>query len=377
MSAKRGVWAGTAAGLLAILSWSTLAALSAAASFPPFQLAAMTFGLAGGVGLLLAGPSLYQTGTWRQPVATWLIGGGGLFIYHAMYFAALRYAPPERAGLLNQLWPLFFALLTVCFLKERFGALHLAALTLAAGGSSVLLLQNGMTFVPSEVTGYALALACALTWAAYSVALRARPEVPSALVAGFCLLASVLALACHGAFEVTAWPSDAADLLPVALLALGPAGGAFFAWDFGVKHGNAGLLGALAFATPVLSSLFLVLLGRAEASWRLATACLAITAAAILAHRATSGRRRGAGVAEVALEDMSGGSPNRVANRVSGHPGKIAGRRPKSDGQPPIGTVASVCQLGFPMPPERTTGSVEEFSSKTPVVKTFQAALGV
>ena len=34
----------------------------------------------------------------RQPLVVWLVGVGGLFGYHALYFLALRFAPPAEAG---------------------------------------------------------------------------------------------------------------------------------------------------------------------------------------------------------------------------------------------------------------------------------------
>jgi len=42
-------------------------------------------------------------------------------------------------------------------------------------------------------------------------------------------------------------------------LGVGPAGGAFFLWDIGVKHGDIRALGALSYAAPVLSTLLLVI----------------------------------------------------------------------------------------------------------------------
>ena len=42
--------------------------------------------------------------------AVWLVGIGGLFGYHALYFAALRRAPPADASLIAYLWPLLIVL---------------------------------------------------------------------------------------------------------------------------------------------------------------------------------------------------------------------------------------------------------------------------
>ncbi len=66
-------------------------------------------------------------------------------------------------------------------------------------------------------------------------------------------------------------------------LGTGPVGAAFFVWDYGVKHGDIKALGALAYAAPLLSTLLLILFGRAEASWTIALACLLIVGGAVLA----------------------------------------------------------------------------------------------
>ena len=97
----------TLIGLSAILMWSLLALLTVATgTMPAFQLAAMTFAIGGAVGLL----SLFRRSdglqVLRQPLKAWAVGVGGLFGYHALYFLALRFAPPAEAGLLNYLWPL-------------------------------------------------------------------------------------------------------------------------------------------------------------------------------------------------------------------------------------------------------------------------------
>src|SRR5882724_10847563 len=93
----------TLIGLTAILMWSLLAVLTVATGkIAAFQLAAMTFAIGALVGSL----------TWigRPEALAWIVGVGGLFGYHALYFLALRFAPPAEAGLLNYLWPLLIVL---------------------------------------------------------------------------------------------------------------------------------------------------------------------------------------------------------------------------------------------------------------------------
>ncbi len=48
---------------------------------------------------------------------------------------------------------------------------------------------------------------------------------------------------------------SARDMLLIALLGLGPLGGAFFLWDAALKRGDARQIGVLSFLTPLLSTL--------------------------------------------------------------------------------------------------------------------------
>src|SRR2546423_5678479 len=101
----------TLVGFIAVLLWSLLAVLTAATGrVPPFQLAAMTFAIGGTLG---AATWIFRRGAaaaLRQPPEVWALGVARLFGYHALYFAALRLAPPAEAGLLNYFWPLLIVL---------------------------------------------------------------------------------------------------------------------------------------------------------------------------------------------------------------------------------------------------------------------------
>src|SRR5712671_5898588 len=81
----------TLVGFTAILIWSLLSLLTVASgTVPPFQLAAMTFAIGGTLG---AASWMWRAGamrTLRQPWQVWMLGVGGLFGYHALFFLALR-----------------------------------------------------------------------------------------------------------------------------------------------------------------------------------------------------------------------------------------------------------------------------------------------
>ena len=292
---RRQVRRATLVGSTAILLWATLASLTTlTGAMPPFQRVAFAFGIAflvGVAGSLLRGEN--PLGHLRQPPAVWLIGVAGLFGYHSFYFLALRTAPPVEANLLNYLWPLLIVLFSALLPGERLRWWHAAGALLGLAGTVLLVTRDGGLAVDAAyVPGYLAALACAVTWAAYSVLSRRFGDVPTDAVGGFCLATAVLALLCHLAFEATVWPADAAGWTALLAMGVGPVGAAFFVWDHGVKRGDIRALGALSYATPLLSTLLLILFGLAEGHWTIWAACALIIGGALLAsHDLLLGRR--------------------------------------------------------------------------------------
>jgi drug/metabolite transporter (DMT)-like permease len=279
--------AATLTGFAAILMWSFLALLTVASGrVPPFQLAAMTFAIGGSLG---AASWLFRRGAaaaLRQPPEVWGLGVGGLFGYHALYFSALRLAPPAEAGLINYFWPLLIVLLSALLPNERLKAHHVAGALLGLVGSVVLFAgQDALALAGEYIPGYAAAFVAAFVWATYSVLSRRFASVPSDAVAGFCLATAALAAICHLLFETTLWPSSSSQWLAVLALGIGPVGAAFYAWDFGVKHGDIRVLGAASYAAPVLSTVFLVLAGYARPTLGLALAAALITGGGLLAAK--------------------------------------------------------------------------------------------
>ena len=275
----------TAIGAIAIGLWSTLALFTTlTGAIPPFQLVAMTFGLAflvGTTAALARGRSPWQP--LRQPPVVWALGVGGLFGYHFFYFLALRLAPPIEASLLNYLWPLLIVLFSALLPGERLRANH-AAGALAGLAGTVLLVTGGHGFIlaSAALPGYAAATVAAVLWAGYSVLSRRFGSVPTEAVGGFCLATALLALGCHFVFETTVVPASW-EWVAILALGIGPAGAAFFVWDYGVKHGNIHALGALSYLTPLLSTALLIISGRAEAGWTIWAACGLIVGGAVLA----------------------------------------------------------------------------------------------
>jgi drug/metabolite transporter (DMT)-like permease len=275
----------TLIGLTAILMWSLLSVLTVATGkIPPFQLAAMTFAIGALLGALTWIGRGEAVKALRQPLAAWVVGVGGLFGYHALYFLALRYAPPAEAGLINYLWPLLIVLFSSLLPGERLAPHHVIGAALGLVGT-VLLLAGGTSFTSGQVPGLIAALIAAFVWATYSVLSRRLKSVPTDAVAGFCAATALLATIVHSVVETTVWPETALQWLSVVALGIGPVGAAFYTWDIGMKRGDIRVLGAASYATPLLSTAFLVLAGFAKASANIAIAAVLIAGGGLIAAR--------------------------------------------------------------------------------------------
>ncbi len=223
-----------------------------------------------------------------QPLPVFAVGVGGLFGYHALYFAALRLAPPAEASLIAYLWPLLIVLMSALLPGERLSLRHVVGALIGFAGAAALFYSRLGGIGPlggSTLLGYALALGCAFVWSSYSVLSRLLKGAPTEAVAGFCLATAALAAICHVLFETTVWPALPSEWAAIVGLGLGPVGLAFYVWDYGVKNGDIRLLGVAAYAAPVLSTLILVAAGYAPATPALAIACVLIVGGAVVASR--------------------------------------------------------------------------------------------
>ncbi len=276
----------TLAGCGALLLWAFLALFSRlAAGLPPLQLTAMGFALGGTIGLLVV-LARGEGAALRQGPLAWAHGVGGLFGYHALYFLAFAIAPAVEVNLINYLWPLLIVLLAAPIRGMRLGPARLAGVALGFAGCA-LLVGPGAQFPPEAILGFVAAAGCAVVWAVYSVTagLPRLAGVPTGAVAGFCLATAALAAVLHLVFETTVMPG-AREWLAVLGLGLGPVGAAFFLWDIGMKRGDPRLLGTLAYAVPVASTLLLIAAGEGEMNWRVALATAMVAGGGFVAARA-------------------------------------------------------------------------------------------
>ena len=270
---------GTLHALGAIALWATLASLGVSLQHvPPFLLT----GLALLIGSIPAWPLLRQ---WRVPPATLALGVYGLFGFHFLLFMALRHAPPVQANLVNYLWPLLMVLLAPLLLRGvQLTPVHLVAALVGFAGAGIAIV-GGRHLDAGFAWGYLPAAGSAFVWASYSLLTQRVAAFPTAAIGGFAAVSGLLALACHALLEPAATLSGQ-DWLLIALMGLGPLGGAFFLWDAALKRGDARSIGLLSFLTPLLSTLLLLVLRGERPSAAIVLAAVMIVGAALVGTRA-------------------------------------------------------------------------------------------
>lgn len=276
----------TIIGSFSILLWGMLAFLTqlTGGGIPAFQLMTMTFSLA----FLLICMRWWSQGHTgirylRQPLLSWVIGICGIFSYHVLYFLAMSKAPAVEVSLLAYLWPLLIVLFAAFLPEGKLKGQHLIGSLLSFIGCWVLIGKGSEGFSQEYLSGYLMALACAIIWSLYSVGSRLVKTVPTDAVGWFCGVTAALAFLCHLVWEITVWPNDFTQWIGVLGLGLGPVGMAFFAWDYGVKHGNLQLLGVLAYSAPLISVALLVISGESQPSYSMVVSCLMIVTGSAVA----------------------------------------------------------------------------------------------
>lgn len=251
------------AALGAVILWASLAALGSLLSdIPPFLLT--------GIGLLIGSLiSLPVSGFQMRKLIVkprvLLLGVYGLFGYHAALFAALQNAPPVQVNLVNYLWPLLIVVLAPLFFPTARLTLRKAAAAVAGFFGAGLAILSGSQISGGFEVGYLYGLLAAVIWSTYSLGTKRIGDFPTAGVGLFGLVAGVLALVAHFAFEERV-AIEPADWPLLVALGLGALGGAFYLWDYALKRGDAQRIGLIAFITPLLSTLALVVVTGSQPS---------------------------------------------------------------------------------------------------------------
>lgn len=264
-SGSKSSW-GTAGGVAAVFIWSMTAPIVASAvGVDPFLYVALGDGV--GALVFIAMWILRRQNPLPElrkvPVWLYLLGVIGIGGHNLTWVAALQQAPPLEATLIIYTWPLLVVVLTTISLGQRFRWFHAVAGALGLAGIIALLLGKGLAVGAFQLMpGHLWAVISAVTWAVFS-AMAARYPSSSSNFLGVIFGASALINGSIWLFVLGAPPAPVSSVLIVASASI------FFAmayamWDFGMKQGNAQLIGVMSFLTPVLTAVYLVALGIAD-----------------------------------------------------------------------------------------------------------------
>ena len=267
----------------AIALWASLASLGVSLThIPPFLLTGITLI----IGSVPAWPFvLRDPSQWRIPMRTLALGVYGLFAYHFLLFIALRHAPPVEANLVNYLWPLFIVVLAPVVLPcVALRVPHVVAALLGFGGAAIAIV-GGRELSGTLAWGYIPAAAAAFIWATYSLMTKRVTAFPTTAIGLFGLVSGALSLLCHVLLEPSV-TLQARDWSLLAVLGLGPLGGAFYLWDKALKLGDARHIGILSYITPLASTALLIVVSGRSFSWSIGLATAMIISAAVMGMRA-------------------------------------------------------------------------------------------
>lgn len=243
--------------LTAILIWSTLAlAGNGLQSVPRLLLLAAV--------LITSGTtSLVRRRAWNIQLKTMAVGVGGIFGYHFLYFTAFALAPAVEANLMNYLWPLLIVVLSPLVLRgTRLRTNHVIGALFGLAGASMIATGGKFNLQMMYLPGYLAALGAALIWALYSLMTKRLPPFPTDSIGAFCLMSGLLSLGMYflgGGSGAEIASLTAQQWIFLILVGIGPMGAAFFFWDAALKRGDPRVIGSLAYLTPLLSTVNLVI----------------------------------------------------------------------------------------------------------------------
>lgn len=240
-------------GVITIVCWGSIATfVNLLIHLPPFFVLAVCF-------LMGSLPGFFRPREIFPSFKVFALGVFGYFGYHFFLFYAFRFAPAVEANLINYMWPVLMVLFTPLFFKgEKLKWYHLGGAVLAIIGCILLIWgAEAESRTENSFIGYLLAAGAAVTWPLYSILRKKLPQTSIWAVGGFCMGASALCFFTHFLLEpkVVLQMHDAWMLLAMGL---GPFGIALYCWDKACELGDTRLLGALAYLTPVISTLGLV-----------------------------------------------------------------------------------------------------------------------
>lgn len=256
---------GTAAGIMAVLLWSSAASFIAAAKgVTPFLYYATEMLIGFFIFSLRWMWARYDPRPEFRKVPWWylLVGIMGVAFQGVAWVAAIQYAPPMEALLFIYQWPMLVVVFTALILKQPLKKYHYVALGFGVAGILTVLVGRGLDLGKFSLSiGDVYGLIAALTWSIFSAVSARNPQVgPNSL--GLILLTG-------GMVNTLIWIFGLGMPIPplhgylvcvVASFVIMPG---YMFWDYGVKNGDTRFIGFASFLIPVFSSIMLIIAGQA------------------------------------------------------------------------------------------------------------------
>jgi drug/metabolite transporter (DMT)-like permease len=209
--------------------------------------------------MILTAVPFYKSGWYERRTDFWISALSGIFLglHFYTWIASLSYTSISSSVVLVTTQPVFVAILGYVFLKEKIGAIGLAAVLLAIAGS-YLIARGDFAVDAAHLKGDILAIAGALTAAAYLFIGRfVRPRVnliPYVLTVYSVASAVILILGLiSGTFKA---PAVKIDYLIFFLLALGPTILGHNLYNFALRHLPVFPVGMSIIGEPVLATVW-------------------------------------------------------------------------------------------------------------------------
>jgi drug/metabolite transporter (DMT)-like permease len=245
---------------VAVLLWGTSYALvkTISAEVPPITIALLRTVIS----LPLLIPLAFYKGNgaaalrsnWKALLA---LGISGVAAYQVLQNIGITMTSTSEAGVLLNSDPIFIAILSAAFLKEKIGRYKAIGIAVAFVGVSVIVLRSGVSVGAGAISiaGDIFAILAALSWAIYSVhGKRVLEKGNTYDVTAFASLMGAIVLApLTLGVEGVALPSDLTTWLILVFLGLGASGTAYLMWYVAVKGSNASDAGVALFFVPLIA----------------------------------------------------------------------------------------------------------------------------
>jgi len=193
---------------------------------PPFSTAFLRFAVASVFLLALTWklegtlPKLNRS----QIVALAALGMTGIFTYNVLFFKGLKLIEASRASLIVATCPVFIAVFSALFMKERIGLIKGLGVIISVCGAGVVVSKGSLSeiFRGGLGRGELYILCCVLCWVAYSLIGKAAMKSLSPLACvSYSAVFGTIALLVPAAFEgllQNAWHASLVDWLCIFYL---------------------------------------------------------------------------------------------------------------------------------------------------------------